>query len=815
MAPGAITISRRLRPLRLAFLVRPTDKDTLLRIIRINTCLWGGRYNAIVPVFGKTPTWWEDRRIAPPAKDILKGYIDAFEPDYIVTADGKPVGGLTATEDRFVKLDDVFSGGREEHFHFGLNVIHLYRNLYEREFQFVRRHPTKMIQPTTSDKAASLFLAACFGDFPSDEEFNYLREGYKDAFDPSDVSIDGANLLDVLTGGAGTPLRMGSAGLSVRRLAWSMGPTLYYMDLTSPIDIIDFWNLRALGWRVFPVPRQWAAALAEPGKRFVELNHQPLRGNPKMSTHTTLLKARHVTEADATKFCGEIRPTAAKDMPIALQRWYPRLWDEWARDKDHVQRCEISALESNTECAPDNGRIAFKLLSPVFSDETRLTGHPKWANVVRLKDYWPGSETAQVIPPDMPEVDRLLDSPGLREVSATSEGIVVRCQYSDWSCRWRLPQGVALLKSWFTEKGLKVELSDKGRIALAVTRSLGGLTGASALAHPEIVKLLDAMAHGEVEVPDDGAGGAQRRIARARFATKGQWIGVLKQVHKDRDARVRWHWDALINRGVLRLGLHLKCPQCAQTTWYPLEQASEEMHCERCAEKFPFPKGDPPRDAWSYRTKGAFTVENHGQGSYVVALALRFFAAALHGEATWAPGLEDRKNKVEFDFSLWWARESFAGSSPALVLGECKTFNPFQPKDVAWARMLARRFPGAILTFATLRDSLTQKEKKLFTGLARAGRRHLRAGKTYAPVLILTAHELTRDMGPPHCWQDAGGKIAEIGTRYRGFGELPELCDFTQQIHLGMESYGEWLQRDMDRRRQRWERLRARQTKEA
>ena len=819
MASHSVTIQRRLRPLRLAFLIQPSDTKSLRSILEINSCLWGGRYNAIIPVFGRTPTWRDDRRFSPPARDVLRGYVQAFEPDFIVAADARLATGLKVEKERILSLSDVLDSGRDEHVQFGLSVFNLYRDLYEREFQFVRRHPAKVVHPSSPSKEMDNFIAACFGSFPVGKEFEYFGTGYKDAFDAAGQTINESNFFETFTSGVGTPLRLGSAGLNLRRLAWSPGPTLFYMDATSSIDIIDFWNLRALGWKIFPVPKQWSSALVAPCKSFIEENHLPLQGNPKIFQRTTLLKSRRLNKADLDKFFREVCPEQSAEPALMMQTLYPRLWDEWARDKDHVQRCEISAEDASLDLVPDSGRISFGTLSPDFAAETRMTGHPKWANVVRIRDYWPGSETAHVIPPNTPEVDRLLDSPGRSEVSATTEGIVVSCQYNDWTCRWSLPQGTPLLKTWFADKGFNVELSDKGRIALQMIRALGGPSGARVVSHPDIVRLLNDMAHGDVELPgeesEDGAKKQARGLARARFTSKDRWIGLLRRIHGNHDVQVKRHWDALINRGVLRLGLHLKCQQCVQTTWYPLDKISPELICERCGEKLQFPVGDPPRDAWSYRTQGPFTVENYAQGSYVVAAALRFFSVALHGEATWAAGLEDKKNRFEVDFSLWWDRSSYGGPEPALVFGECKTFGRFEQKDVTRARTLAKNFPGVILVFATLRDSLTQREKRLLTGLARSGRRFLGAGKTHAPVMVLTAHELTHDMGPPYCWKDAGGKFAQFADRYRGFGGLTEMCDATQQLHLGMESYGEWLQKELERRRQRWERLRTRQTKEA
>jgi hypothetical protein len=44
-----VTAQVSLRPIRFAFLVRPDEKKGTLEIFRINTCLWGGRFNPIIP----------------------------------------------------------------------------------------------------------------------------------------------------------------------------------------------------------------------------------------------------------------------------------------------------------------------------------------------------------------------------------------------------------------------------------------------------------------------------------------------------------------------------------------------------------------------------------------------------------------------------------------------------------------------------------------------------------------------------------------------------------------------------------------------
>lgn len=78
-------ISIQLRPIRLAFLVRPGDKAGLLDAIRINTFLWGGVFNPIILDYSHLPSVWE-RHPHPRsnATGTIAGYLDAYDPDFLV-----------------------------------------------------------------------------------------------------------------------------------------------------------------------------------------------------------------------------------------------------------------------------------------------------------------------------------------------------------------------------------------------------------------------------------------------------------------------------------------------------------------------------------------------------------------------------------------------------------------------------------------------------------------------------------------------------------------------------------------------------------
>ena len=76
-----IDVSIKLRPIRFLFLVSPTDIKSLQKIFEINTCLWGGMYNPIIPFFKRVPTWWDRKpKSFYSARKILDYNLDFFEP---------------------------------------------------------------------------------------------------------------------------------------------------------------------------------------------------------------------------------------------------------------------------------------------------------------------------------------------------------------------------------------------------------------------------------------------------------------------------------------------------------------------------------------------------------------------------------------------------------------------------------------------------------------------------------------------------------------------------------------------------------------
>ena len=160
-----INVNIRLRPIRFAFLVRPNDKKRIVEIFRINTCLWGGKFNPIIPFFKRLPPWWERKGLRfENAKQIINGYLDFFEPDFLVEAEKGLSVDLGFDPKRTLQFTDILKNEVKRGWNrYGLSVYDLYVDLFRKEFQFERRHKHNIIHVEAKNRAFVNFVACNFG----------------------------------------------------------------------------------------------------------------------------------------------------------------------------------------------------------------------------------------------------------------------------------------------------------------------------------------------------------------------------------------------------------------------------------------------------------------------------------------------------------------------------------------------------------------------------------------------------------------------------------------------------------------------------
>jgi len=338
------------------------------------------------------------------------------------------------------------------------------------------------------------------------------------------------------------------------------------------------------------------------------------------------------------------------------------------------------------------------------------------------------------------------------------------------------PESEKIFFAWLKDRGWEAKLSSPGILAKQIYKRLGGAV--SMLADKDVLALIENMNGGTVS-----RGGSQKddRVIAERETSVAE---VKRRLNAN-----RYEW--FLEKGIFKLGLQTKCPNCQRKSWFAMATLKDELDCPKCLNTFPAAGNiDRERGGWFYRTAGPFSVPNFADGAFSVLLTLEALAgritsgrrstAVLSFEAT-APS----KVALEADLAMFWRDGSDGDNTAGILFGECKTYGQFKPKDFQRMRYLAETFPGAILVFSTLRASLTKEEIAALTRLAKFGRKYWKADRPKNPVLILTGAELLTWEQPPHCWNE------ELQRRFQNVDSLMEHCNASQQIYLSLASWQE------------------------
>ena len=189
------TVKVKLRPIKLAFLVHPNDKESLLKAIEINTFLWGGTYNPIIPTYRRIPQKWEDSPFKnPTAQSVVSGYLDNFDPDYVVPMGecvdyNLDIGHRTKIDDVSEILERV---ERKLSPKYGISLFEILSYFFDEELKFQRRYPEDICLPLFKKTGFSLFFASTFGVLPENID-TIFWENFAEALEAQKIDCSASN----------------------------------------------------------------------------------------------------------------------------------------------------------------------------------------------------------------------------------------------------------------------------------------------------------------------------------------------------------------------------------------------------------------------------------------------------------------------------------------------------------------------------------------------------------------------------------------------------------------------------------------------
>ena len=453
-------------------------------------------------------------------------------------------------------------------------------------------------------------------------------------------------------------------------------PTLFILDPQESKDLIDFWNFRAVRRDVKVVPIQWVKELSPDYRQFIQNRYGVMFSNS--------------ISDDSQDRCKNYLHIEKQDVHMP-EIWFPPIWKKSSKIEHPTGRPTLEADRKwiNIQIDEENPEIRFDSLFPEFASElgSRLSA----ANIVKLQDGSNHNQIATVIPYNYknPEFPTLALS--RKHFLSTTEGLVMFPEYQSIPESWNLVDGTTAFAQWFKANKIPSSISDAGRATHQIIRTLGGCWQVSDIAHKEVIEFLNKI--------------SDRLTKTASHETVQEKLG--KDV-----------LERLVERKAIELGLNLKCSRCSEWNWYSITQLDYSLTCGLCLKQFDFPVLNPKNtkfSKWAYRLIGPFAQPDYAKGGYTSSLAIRVFTCLIglmgRTETTWSAGQElelTTGKKVEVDFMLWYQTRQIAGpdSPPETVFGEAKSFGKvaFRKSDVDNMKLLAQKFPGSILVFATMRE---------------------------------------------------------------------------------------------------------------
>jgi len=735
------------------------------------------------------PTWAEKPVKAPAAVGVILGYLEAFDPDVVVKL-SKDVPESVAAGGRKVvdasEIWQVLETPRPLAPKFGIGVFEVLHAIFDKHFRYKTKYPMRVVVPRLPRKL-SLFWASVFGEFPP-KLIQMINGLFREPLEVEETTFEPGNFTELMADNVLFPRRIAQYGIKrARRRGFGRDAQIFFMDASRIEDIVDFWNLRALGHDVIALPKQLQADPTLKGfvVDFLKDHRRPWPHNPQVYDCASFVRSRNSTMEDMQKLAqtldfGEAMDAARSNPFLSLQHWYPRIWDAWAREKDGAVPDDMYADETESEISETTGSdLRVKLALPRFAEEFGYHDEPRCANDVSVRMYGSQDHLAEVFP--KPAGERVMRMVG-GQVSHRGDwridrsGLVALVRHN--SSAWLpIPLAEDVMFAWLSDLGWKHELSPPGLLAKQIYKQLEG--NLAALRNETLLGLLEHMNGGTVQrnlchVDDN--------VIRTELE-RDLSIGEVKERLSSGGA----NYDYLVSKGVFRLGISVQCPRCRRRSWFPLQGLKEDLSCPLCLRNIPAIE-NLTRGRWTYKTAGPFSVPAYAEGAYAVLLSVGFFDEHKMTTLRTTPVLSfkahaPQKGALEADFAMLWKESVYGEEKDGALFGECKTYREFEKKDFERMRYLARTFPGAVLVFSTLRKSLTARETSEIGRIAKAGRRHWKADRPINPVLILTGTELLDWQGPPYCWDEG------LQKRFQHLAGLLAVCNATQQIYLGMPSW--------------------------
>lgn len=700
MSLRVLHVSCNIRPARIAFVINKPEPAILEEVFRVNTLLWGGLLNPVVVLDDSTRKrvgrhyQFGDTSYAEEIRLLLR----EFDPDLLINCDGSalPASFDVFKERTFTKDALRWNPWGKGEVPFFLEVWPFLRNYWRSEVRFSKEPPHKFAY-MEDEGPLRTYLAAVFGVFAdTDEGKKVLIERFGAKPVTYDEEFRKAPKQELMF-----PIMATQFDLRIRSPKPRSSDIFFLLDPTQMHDVVDYWNLRAAGFRIFSLPVDCYKDYAERAKAFARWSMDP--SVPRPFAGPTIVKARSVEDDVST----EVRQwfiSLDSELAPSVMGWVPRFgvrYDGVAPDIQ-VRAATSQEISRNVMMSDTSGEIQFS--PPCELSEGDQSQH--WA--IDLTAFGANEDTTFRLPWLKPSCDKVAEyslgySFGPAAARVSKNGIVTMARGDHDHSLVHEPKVTNVWAAYLKDCGFTYLKTSSAGLALdRIIEELGGIHRCQIFQNAGVRQLVDVLSNGSPK--------------SAHFVRQSIYKAIPPK--EDQGTKGREILENLMSLQLLRQGFELQCEKCQRCDWYHLSEVAEQFKCKKCFHVQLVPLLD--RQTWSYVSNGLFRLEGKMSGCMTTVLVLIFFRFCLGLDTKVVSSFDysGPDGAGERDFAIL-ASDTFQ-EDVDVIIGECKTTLDLRDKEKKDIKDLGLA-TGAYIAFAIDAADFSDDDKAYFRELIETG----------------------------------------------------------------------------------------------
>lgn len=771
-----VEIKHNLSPIKFCIFIKPNSKVKLIEAIKSLFSIWCGIYSPIIP-FYSTLTEKIKRRYSINVKrdEYYINTISNYDPDIIVYDDYLDIAKIKSISgDReVISLSSFMRDLRIGKPSYSYSIDRVINHIIEKNFKYKRNDNYKLKLPRLKTK--NLFLGAWQGLLMDNVEDKYVQKHLLKNEFVEQVILDNDNIFSYLEGSDISLLDSNTLKANFyHKNEWEVKFIIYFLDIVSTLDILDFWNLRALGWIVIPIPY-----LQFEKDSYQSLLKKSLKIASKRSTGIAdVFIAEGINKESIFSSLSNLIKKEKINVRLAQEEIFPRYWSR-SRDVLNADKavCPKIMFENTQEEVEveENEYVSFNLPKPPF--ETHYSTKLYYKNYLRFGYYYSNNQGdfAEVIHAITTEDwRRIIHHTGSgNEWRLSRDGIIRYTRFDFDRAFLYLPKSFKFFSKYFKRLGFSIEETASGKLGKEVLKNIGGIHGINIFSSSKAIQLIQLFEGGKVINLQQLIGTIKRLNPFPEFTDNH--VGLI---------------DLLLKKQIIEFGIQIQCLTCEQRSFYLINTLDNVLKCPICRNDFELPKSDPRNSLkFVYRGVGPFSRNNKVDGLLSVLLTIRLFKTSISNgfnrnmSYIFDFNIKKDNNLYELDLAILADGKQNKDFISSLIC-ECKTFNNLEQIDIDRLKYIGNEIPNTVLVVATLKNEFTEDEKIMLSNLTNHFR--TKEGTTSNPVLLLTGNELISD----NVYFPLEKYESNI-AKHQYVNYISTLADLTCKEHLGLKTCDE------------------------